>query len=196
MHKQLINENLLHGIEVVNDVTYSDEAFQIALDHNLTIMGTSDIHGLVDWQFNVSEGGHRPFTIVFAKEKTEESIKEALFAKRTIAYFNHTLIGREEWMLPLVNSAISVVEASYIGTSSVLEISLKNNSDTPFLLLNESEFTLHQHTGLITLEPRAITKLQWKTLKILNDVELPFKVINAVVAPGKYADFLLKAKVE
>jgi hypothetical protein len=54
----------------------------------------------------------------------------------------------------------------------------------------------HQHSGLITLEPRAITKIQLKTLEILPSVELPFKVINAVIAPGKYANFMLKAKVE
>lgn len=65
-HKFLIKEGLLNGIEVVNDLTYSDEALQIALDHNLTIMGTSDIHGLVDWQYQVPEGGHRPLTLVFA----------------------------------------------------------------------------------------------------------------------------------
>ncbi|MEM9885126.1 MAG: hypothetical protein AAF849_04475 [Bacteroidota bacterium] len=48
MHEKLIQEKLLHGIEVANDVTYSQEALQIALDHDLTIMGTSDIHDLVD----------------------------------------------------------------------------------------------------------------------------------------------------
>lgn len=196
MHKQLIKENLLHGIEVVNDVTYSDEALQIALDNNLTIMGTSDIHGLVDWQFNIAEGGHRPFTIVFAKEKTEESIREALFAKRTLAYFNHTLIGREEWMTPMLNAAITIQKTSYIGTSSILEISLKNNSDTPFLLLNEGKLNFHQHSGLITLEPRSITKIQLKTLEILPSVDLSFKVINALTAPGKYANFRINAIVE
>jgi len=44
----LIRDGLLQGIEVVNDTTYSDEALQIALDYNLTILGTSDIHGIVD----------------------------------------------------------------------------------------------------------------------------------------------------
>jgi len=32
----------------------------------LTIIGTSDIHGLIDWQYNVPQGGHRPITLVFA----------------------------------------------------------------------------------------------------------------------------------
>jgi hypothetical protein len=196
LHHQLIKENLLHGIEVVNDVTYSDEALQIALDNELTILGTSDIHGLVDWQFNIAKGGHRPFTIVFAKEKTEEGIREALFAGRTLAYFNHTLIGREEWMLPLLNAAVTVQQATYIGTSSILEISLKNNTDTPFLLLNEVTLNFHQHSGLITLEPRSITKVQCKTLDILPSVTLPFLVMNAVIAPSKYANIRLNAIVE
>lgn len=49
MHKYLIKEKLLDGIEVVNDANYSDEALKIALDNNLTIMGTSDVHKLIDW---------------------------------------------------------------------------------------------------------------------------------------------------
>ncbi len=60
MHKMLIKEKLLDGIEVVNDNSYSDEALQIALDNNLTIMGTSDVHQLIDWTFGVPRGGHRP----------------------------------------------------------------------------------------------------------------------------------------
>ena len=55
MHKQLIEENLLHGIEVVNETTYSDEALEIALENNLAIMGTSDIHGLIDWLFDIPD---------------------------------------------------------------------------------------------------------------------------------------------
>ncbi len=50
LHRTLIADGMLHGIEVVNDLTFSVEALQIALDNNLTILGTSDIHGLVDWQ--------------------------------------------------------------------------------------------------------------------------------------------------
>ena len=78
IHKQLIRDGLLQGIEVVNDTTYSDEALQIALDYNLTILGTSDIHGIVDWQYKIPDQGHRPVTLVFARERTAESIKQEL----------------------------------------------------------------------------------------------------------------------
>ena len=48
MHKTLIAEGLIEGIEIVNDTTFSNEALQLALDYNLTILETSDIHGIVD----------------------------------------------------------------------------------------------------------------------------------------------------
>ena len=51
---------------------------QIALDNDLTILGTSDVHGLIDWDFDLAHGGHRPITLVFAKERTETSLAEAL----------------------------------------------------------------------------------------------------------------------
>ena len=71
MHKDLMNEGLIEGIEIVNDTTFSNDALQLALDYNLTILGTSDIHGIVDWQYRIPSGGHRPVTLVFAREKTK-----------------------------------------------------------------------------------------------------------------------------
>ena len=67
--KDLIDKNLLHGIEVTNERTYSDQAIQAALDYDLTMLGTSDVHGFVDWDYNIPQGGHRPVTLVFSKRK-------------------------------------------------------------------------------------------------------------------------------
>ena len=78
--KDLIDKNLLHGIEVTNERTYSDQAIQVALDHNLTMLGTSDVHGFVDWDYNIPHGGHRPVTLVFLKEKILKTLN-ALFFK-------------------------------------------------------------------------------------------------------------------
>ena len=49
MHKDFISQDLMHGIEIVNTDTYSEEAFQIALDNNLALIGTSDVHNLIEW---------------------------------------------------------------------------------------------------------------------------------------------------
>jgi predicted metal-dependent phosphoesterase TrpH len=189
MHKQLIKDKLLHGIEVVNDKTYSDEALQIALDYNLTIMGTSDIHGLIDWEFKIPEGGHRPVTLVFAKERTAAGIKEGLQNRRTVAWYNNTLVGRAEHLNPLIKAAIRFEKASYIGSSSVAEVTLKNDSDCEFILLNKSTFTLHQTTDVVVLPPNETTVIQVKTLNQLA-------VLNGVTAPQTHPELTWAVKMD
>ncbi|MEL6923706.1 MAG: Sb-PDE family phosphodiesterase [Bacteroidota bacterium] len=196
LHKQLIADTLLHGIEVVNDLTYSDEALQVAIDNNLTVIGTSDIHGLVDWQYKIEEGGHRPVTIVMAKEKTSESIREALFAGRTVAYFNHKLIGKQANVQPLLEACITVDSAAYIGPSSVAEVELINNSSTPFILGNTSDYTFHANSDIIILPAHSSLTLQVKTKEQRTDFELSFQVLNATIAPNTHPTLSLNVPVE
>ncbi len=186
MHQYLIAEGLLHGIEVVNDLTYSDEALQIALDYNLTIMGTSDVHGLVDWQYKIGEGGHRPLTLIFATEKSPEAIKAALLDRRTVAYFNHTLIGRDTWLRPLLEAAITIEQATYQSITSVLEVTLRNHSDSPFVLINRSPYTFHASTDIVLIKPNSKMTLEVKTRDLLSDITLAFEVLNAVTAPNTH----------
>jgi hypothetical protein len=185
-HQRLISEKLLHGIEVVNELTYSDEALQIALDNNLTIMGTSDIHGLVDWQFGLNKGGHRPLTMVFAKEKSEASVKEALFARRTVVFFNDMLIGRTEQLKPLVAQCIKADSARYIGKTQVLKLWLRNDSPCPMTLKNQSAFRFHNAGEVIRINAFETLELEVKTLNRLAGLSLDFEVLNAVYAPGKH----------
>lgn len=194
-HKFLVAEGLLHGIEVVNDLTYSDEALQIALDYDLAIIGTSDIHGLVDWQFNIDEGGHRPVTLALCKEKSIESIREAFFERRTIAWFNNTLVGREEHLLPLIKACLKIEKSSYIGTSQVADVEIKNESDVEYILLNKSPYTLHAHTDIVVLHPNTTTTIQVKTLRELESLQLEFEVLNAVIAPNTHPILPLKVVI-
>lgn len=195
-HRELIDKNLLHGIEVVNEMTISQEAFQIALDNDLTIMGTSDIHGLVDWQFNVAEGGHRPVTLVLAKERTPASIKDALFAGRTVAWFDNTLLGREAHVRAVVEASLSITKVQYQGISSVVDVTLRNDSDAEYLLMNDSAYSLHTSLDIVQLAPNGETTIQVKTRKQLSEFELRFEVLNAVTSPGKYLRIQLPVTVD
>jgi predicted metal-dependent phosphoesterase TrpH len=186
VHRKLIREKLLDGIEVVNDKTYSEEALQIALDNNLTIMGTSDIHKLVDWDFSINEGGHRPVTLVFSKEKTEESVKDALLNRRTVVYYNDLLIGRDEFLVPLLQESILVKSAVYPGKTDVLSVVLENRTNCPVVLQNKSDYTFHAHADVFTLQPGDKNVLEIKTRQRLKEVSLRFDVLSAVNAPGKH----------
>lgn len=196
MHRFLIKENLLHGIEVVNDLTYSDEALQIALDNNLAIMGTSDIHGLVDYQFDIADGGHRPVTIVLGTEKTPQGIKEGLFARRTIAYFKNTLIGRPEHLIPLLQASLTVEKAGYQGKADVVNVDIKNHSSMEYILGNRSDYTFHAHTDIVVVPPYETVRVEVKTLKRFAEFELVFEVLNTVTAPNTHPEIRMVVKTE
>ncbi|NUN69176.1 MAG: PHP domain-containing protein [Bacteroidetes bacterium] len=182
VHKALLRERLLDGIEVVNEDSYSDEALQIALDHNLTMIGSSDIHGLIDWQYNVPEG-RRPVTLIFASSRTDSAMKEALFARRTVVSFNNTLIGREEFLLPLLQRCLTVESAVYSGKTSVLVVKLRNNSSSDIILQNAGEYLFYDNTSVLTAPANSVTTLRVKTVQNLASLQLKFTVLSAVTAP-------------
>jgi 3',5'-nucleoside bisphosphate phosphatase len=196
VHRLLIREKLLDGIEVANDQTFSIEALQIALDNNLTIMGNSDIHKLIDWDFKVPEGGHRPITLVFAKERTAESIKDALMNRRTVAVYKNLLIGRNEFLVPLIESSLAVTSAKYIGKYNVLGVEIENLSSTEIILQNQTGYTLHNNNDMITLKAGEKTMVEVKTIERKPNVSLKFTVLSAVNSPNKHPDIMLNVKVE
>jgi predicted metal-dependent phosphoesterase TrpH len=179
----LIERGLIHGIEVVNDLTFSDEAIALALEHDLTIIGTSDIHGLVDWQYDIAQGGHRPVTIVFAKERTEAGIREALFEGRTVAYYLDSVIGREEFLVPLLQASLTVETSGYLGDTSVAGFTITNSSDAWFTLRNASAYRFHDRGNLMDVPPHHTVTFEVKTLERLGTIDLAFEVLNAVTAP-------------
>lgn len=186
MHRKLIEEDMLHGIEVVNDITYSEEALAIALEQGLTIMGTSDIHGLVDWQFELANGGHRPISLVFAEERSIASIKEALEARRVVAWFNQHLIGHEEVLKPLLSASLQFGEATYEGPSSVANVTLTNNSDADLQLRNTGAFGLHKHTDIFIISAHSTKQLQIKTEDQRESFSMEFEVLNATIGPKQH----------
>ena len=206
-HKYLIEKKLLHGIEVVNELYYSEEALRLALENDLTIMGTSDIHGLVDWLFKVpadnesSNGtlpGHRPVTIIFSKDKSEDGIKDALFAGKTAVFYNELLIGKEENLKPLVEKCLVInnindLELGYSedGKSTIKKVEIKNVSDAPFILKNLNSFTFETNSDIINIMPNSIHSISVKTKgEPLN--ELKFEVLNGIIAPKKYLNISLQ----
>ncbi len=194
LHQQLMDEDLLHGIEVVNDITYSEHNFELAMKHGLTALGTSDIHGLIDWQFGLVDGGHRPITIVFAKERSIESIREALFAGRTVSWFNDILIGKEEYIRPLATSSLTLRSKDFIGPSSVEEIVITNNSSARYVLRNLSNLESYNQSDVIIVEPGGETLVQVITNDAKPIMSLKMEVLSTVIGMQKHPiiDFTIK----
>ena len=120
-HHDNARSGKLKGIEIANGDYYSEQAFQIALDLDLTLIGASDIHELIDWDYRPHEGGHRPVTLVLAEERTSESLQQALVAGRTLVWFKNTLLARESEMQQLLGASLAIKSASYKNESNLLD---------------------------------------------------------------------------
>ena len=195
MHKKMIDNGYLHGIEVVNGNGYSAEAFQIAIDNDLAIIGTSDVHNLIDWDYEPHAGGHRPVTLVFARSKNANSIKQALEEGKTVIWFKNRLIGLKENLIPLINSSLSIGTATYSDGTTIARFTIKNSSDATFVLNNLSNYSFTNSDNLIEIPAQGTKNLEVKTLEKVSVLNIGFEVLNALVSPNENATINLKIRI-
>ncbi|MCE5178199.1 MAG: Sb-PDE family phosphodiesterase [Porphyromonadaceae bacterium] len=156
LHKQ----DALHGIEVINGFGFHMKALDWCVDKGLTVMGTSDIHNLVAHEYDLNkEYVHRTMTLVLAKERTAESIREALDAGRTVAWASKILAGREEHVRSLFDACVKLMPAHYAEEKKngdrINYYELLNNSDLYFELQLEEG----NNTKLVVLYPRSVQQI-------------------------------------
>ena len=194
MHKQMIAKDLIHGIEVVNTNEYSEEALQIALDNNLAIIGTSDVHELIEWDYDSSKNEHRPVTLILSEERNQNSIKEALLDRRTIVFYKNKLIGKEENLVPLLDSILGFKSLGYRGDTSILRVEISNNSSSDMTLKNLSAYNFSRSDDYIFIPKNETKTIMVKTLEVIKAIKLKFEVLNAITAPKKHA--VVEATIE
>ena len=192
-HRKNAEGGKLHGIEVANGDTYSEEAFAIALKYNLAVIGVSDVHNLIDWDYDATIGAHRPVTLVFSKNRSQEGIKEALFDRRTVVWFKNLLIGREKDLTPLLAASLNVSKFSYLNNTNVASVKITNRSDATFKLRYKGPLSFMGSDDRIDVPANTDISISIKTEKRLNALDLEFEVENALIGPGKYISYTLSA---
>ncbi|RZK44007.1 MAG: phosphotransferase [Pedobacter sp.] len=158
-HKELLDKKILGGVEVVNSGRYNVIGHEIAMKYNLTMMANSDEHFDIS---NSYKNIHRPMTLVLAKEKSVESIKEALLARRTIVFYNNTFIGRKSELEPFFKSAVTVSsEYKDRNEEKIVVVTLQNNTDVPYKLkLSSSKYMIEEYPmGRVTLNAKEQLKI-------------------------------------
>ncbi len=183
MHQEMIAKDLLDGIEIVNGNYYSEEAFEVAIENNLTLIGTSDIHDLIDWDYPPSQNKHRPVTLILAKERTKASIKEALLSDKTVVWWKNTLIAKPKNMSSLLDASIVIADTEFLSQKSILKITIKNKSDAGFSLQNLDTHTFEDAENIIYLPPLSEITIGINDYKEGKDYYLKLKVLNALIAP-------------
>ena len=166
IHTWLYDHKMLNGIEIYNHKKYYEKAFEWALDKNLTIFSNTDNHYRVKSDYDLVNS-HRPITLVFAKARNLEAVKEAVIEGRTASFVDQMVRGKEEWIRPLF---LACVKCSREGDV----IKLQNQSDISFDIEQNSS------TGVskISLKERLTTIFEAKSRVIL-------KIKNFEIGPGR-----------
>lgn len=197
-HTRLKEAGLLDGIEVVNYDSYYPEALRWAKEKELTVMGNSDVHDPTATTFDLVNS-HRPMTLVFAKERSGQSIKEALVNRRTAAYFNNSIYGDRAYLAPLFNESIEILsDLPRLENKQVKKIWVHNHSDIDFILKQRSPSVGFTATQSVTLKSHRTTiiEITGTADEIKNEamLKLYYQVENLVIAPGESLPVMLEIK--
>ena len=124
-------EGLIDGVEVMNGAEFYPGIIDRVREGKMFIAANTDIHASTAVEYNVY-GETRPMTLILAKDRSLDSIREALEAGRTIAYgFGH-LCGSEELLLDLFKASVT------LGPVDGKKVSLTNMTSVPYIIKKEN----------------------------------------------------------
>ena len=197
---EFLTNGWLHGIEIVNGTDYDPIAHQWCLDKKLTMVGNSDAHDPMVWNYSGTTGNIRPMTLVFARDRTAAAIREALFARRTAVFSGNRLIGEPQFVGPLFQGSLEIVNPEIrirgkggavvqIRNKSPLNLELRLAPKLPELDVPERIFLPAGKVSLLRV--RCVSDRVTGEQEVL----LPCKVLNVLVAPERGLRTVLRLKV-
>ena len=134
--KAAYGEGLIDGVEVMNDVEFYPGIVDRVQELGLFISANTDIHASSAEHFNAN-GFMRPMTLIFASERTEKGLREALEADRTLAFGFQTLCGSENLLVEFFKASVSVQKLD--GTAYMLT----NNTCVPYIIKSAGANPMH-----------------------------------------------------
>lgn len=130
--KKIYPMGMLDGIEVMNQLDFYPRAVDRADEYGLFVTSNTDLH-YSSYEFYRLNGALRNMTIIFADDKSEESLKEALKARRSLAYSFGVLAGEESLLRDFFLASVSC-EVMSVAPDGTKTIRLKNNSSLPYVV--------------------------------------------------------------
>lgn len=184
-HKELYEKGILAGVEVVNSSRYNIIAHKIAMKYNLTMVCNTDEHYDMFARYYKS---HRPMTLVFAKNKSVEAIREALQNRRTALYFDDYIVARQPEAAAFFKAAVQVTTEKKVRNGEpILLISFNNTSDIPYRIKVSAPFDIEGlPLGQTTFAPHETTVIILKAIwKYPEQIPVQVEVSNIIVSPDE-----------
>ncbi len=172
VHQRWIKEKKIHGMEVYNEKEWYPLVLKWVLDNDLAVIGNTDVHDVNEHFYDV-RFAHRPLTLVFADEMSEASIKEALFAGRTAAWWGDGIAGKAEYLKALFDSSVTVKPSHFVDEEGRASFEIHNTSDLTFVLESRDE---NMDFGKLTLLPDGIQVVRFELEG--DSLTIPVKVVN------------------
>ena len=126
------DEGLIDGVEVMNFYEFYPGIIDRVRERNLFIAANTDIHASTAEDFN-RESYMRPMTLIFASERTENGLREALDSGRTLAFGFNTLCGDEQLLKDFFKASMQV---SKFSDNAFM---LTNKTSVPYTLRQEGK---------------------------------------------------------
>ncbi|MBQ9137072.1 MAG: PHP domain-containing protein [Alistipes sp.] len=126
------DEGWIDGVEVINSTTLYPTVVRRCGERGLFMAANTDAHRPTAQVYNGVNEFFRTMTFVLATECTEQAIKEALKAGRTIGYSGNHLVGQLPLLTAFLNAA---VECRKVAQSDKgVTYSVTNTCSVPFFL--------------------------------------------------------------
>jgi hypothetical protein len=147
--KAIYKEGLVDGIEIMNGVEFYPKAITRAKDMNFFVSANTDAHHPTAERY-AEYGEHRNTTIIFAKDKSLESLREALEARRTLACSFGVLAGDEALLRKVAEASLTVRRMSD-DAKGRKRIIVTNNSSIRWIIARAGQRTeeLRPHSSQI-----------------------------------------------
>lgn len=183
VNQRLIQSGDIHAVEVFNEAEWYPRALSWCRDLNLAPIATTDIHYATSNFYRLSGEQLRPMTIVLAREKTQEAIREALFKRNTIAFFKGMLAGDSRLLTDFFFASVQIRKINTIVDSNGKAHNhyiISNPYDVPYVMLLENgrKATLREKSEFKFSMPAEQKELR---ANIINLHTYEFETLNVTV---------------
>lgn len=129
--KKIYAEGLIDGIEITNGKDFYPEIVRRAIDKKLYMVSATDIHATTASIFG-KQNFYRDMTLIFAKDKSEKSLRKAFLSQKTLGYCGGYIIGEESLLKKFFLASVTAKQAG--GSSKGAKITITNNSSFDYTL--------------------------------------------------------------
>ncbi|MBI9034151.1 MAG: histidinol-phosphatase [Bacteroidales bacterium] len=180
VHTQLLEKGWLHGIEIVNFHEYYPQAINWCIDKKLTMIANSDIHDPVKMEYDYANGDRRPLTLVFAKDRSEKAIKEALKTRMTALLFDDLIIGEEQILKDLFHSCVEIKKPEiWFEDGDWDKILITNHSELKIKIKGHSSSTGINIPKDVSLMPESTHEFWFKkNSELSSEIKVQIQVVN------------------